>query len=79
MEPRGPGAYGFYSDFGSRTISKKQTVVGITYFKVFFFSSLPILNLLSSSIIVLSLMLEKPYVKITELNCYFFVQGLRQA
>ena len=36
-------------------ISKKQTVVGNTYFKVFFFLSLPILNLVSNSIIVLSL------------------------
>ena len=39
-------------------ISKKQTVVGNTYFKVFFLS-LPIINLISNSIIVLSLMCWK--------------------
>ena len=42
-------------------ISKKQTVVGNTYFKVFFLS-LPILNLISNSIIVLSLMCWKSHM-----------------
>ena len=42
-------------------MSKKQTVVGNTYFKVFFLS-LPILNLISNSIIVLSLMCWKSYM-----------------
>ena len=42
-------------------ISKKQTVVGNTYFKVFFVS-LPILNLVSNSIIVLILMCWKRHM-----------------
>ena len=39
-------------------ISKKQTVVGNTYFKVVFFLSLPILNLVSN---IKPHVLEKPY------------------
>ena len=41
-------------------ISKKQTVVGNTYFKVFFLS-LPILNLTSNSLCAKPHVLEKPY------------------
>ena len=57
-EPRGLGAWDFYSDYGSVQISKKQTVVGNAYFKDFFLA-LPILSLIINSIIVLSLMCWK--------------------
>ena len=46
--------------FSFFSASKKQTVVGNTYFKVFFLS-LPILNLISNSLCAKPHVLEKPY------------------
>ena len=78
MEPRGLGLAISTPIMAQVQISKKQTVVGNMYFKDFFLS-LSILNLISNSIIVLSLVCWKSHMGKLHLNCYFLVQGLPQA
>ena len=78
MEPRGLGLAISTPIMAPVQISKKQTVVGNTCFKVFFLS-LPILNLISNSIIVLGLVCWKSHMGKLHLNCYFLVQGLPRA
>ena len=60
-------------------ISKKQTVVGNTYFKVFFLIIANFKSYKWQYYCAKPHVVEKAYVKITESNCYFLVQGLRQA
>ena len=68
MEPRGLGLAISTPIMAPVQISKKQTVVSNMYFKVFFLS-LPILNLIGNSIIVLSLACWKIVQAFCRLTC----------